>query len=415
MQSMKPVLPGTTFGVVGGGQLGMMILREAQRMGYRTCVWDPSSDCPAGRLADIRIIAPYNEPTALSTFASSVYAATYEFENIDAAPIQTLESKIPFAPDSKLLSIAQHRSTEKNELRKGGFPTVKFAEADSAQGIRDAVTSIGLPVVIKTATSGYDGKGQTVVKSSDDLENFLRLQSPLERSEIRPAVGTDSEHRPGLVEPSGKPRLYPSQKIHYVIEQLVDLACEVSVIVVRGRDGEIVTYPVGENEHCENILHITRVPARVSESLQKQAIELGKSVAEHFGLVGLLCVEMFVTKSGELLVNELAPRPHNSGHYSLDACTVSQFESVIRAVCGLPIAAPHLLTPCAMINILGKHLQRLDEKNMQGLLRLDGVKLHLYGKTRLEPKRKMGHITVLGPTPELVESQLKKIEEIIGG
>jgi 5-(carboxyamino)imidazole ribonucleotide synthase len=409
---MKAILPGTTFGVVGGGQLGMMILREAQRMGYRTCVWDPSPDCPAGRLADVRIVAPYTDPDALNTFASTVHAATYEFENIDAAPIRTLESKVTLAPGSKLLSIAQHRLVEKNALQKGGFPTVKFVEADSAERIREAVKSIGLPVVIKTATSGYDGKGQAVVKSSEALENFLNaLAPPLERSEIPPPPSEGGGW--GVVAAASKsPGVVAS--VHYIIEQFIDLACEVSVIVVRGRDGEMAAYPVGENEHRENILHITRVPARISDDLQKKASELGRSVAEYFGLVGVLCVEMFVTKNGEILVNELAPRPHNSGHYSLDACTVSQFESVIRAVCGLPLVAPRLLSPCAMINILGKHLQRLDETNTQALLRLDGVKLHLYGKRRVEPKRKMGHITVLGPSAEGVETQLRKVEGITG-
>lgn len=355
----------------------MMAVREAQRMGYRTVILDPSPDCPASNLATETITAAFTDKHAAEQLSAKSDVITYEFENVNAEIVELLEHSNTVRPDSSILRISQHRRLEKEELSSRGFPTVRFLNAKGRTELEKGIGAIGLPVVIKTATSGYDGKGQTVLKTAGEVRVFLS--------------GLDTE-------------------VLYVIEEFLSLSCELSVIVVRSVEGVITSFPVSQNEHRENILHKSVVPAPVSGRLIAETEQLGRSIIESFKMVGVLCVEMFVTLDGRLLVNELAPRPHNSGHYTLDACSISQFEALIRSVCGLPIPQPHLLTPCAMINILGKHLQRLD---MSKLLKLEGVKLHLYGKTKPEPKRKMGHITILG-TPEEVEKKTHLVEELIG-
>jgi 5-(carboxyamino)imidazole ribonucleotide synthase len=233
-------------------------------------------------------------------------------------------------------------------------------------------------VVLKTATSGYDGRGQTVLENSSQLEIFL--------SNLK-------------------------EDIDHVVEEYVELRAEISVLVVRDRSGALATFPVSENQHRANILHRTYVPARLPDSVQAKARQLACSVADSFGLVGLLCVEMFLTKNDEVIVNELAPRPHNSGHYSLDACSISQFEALVRALCGLSVPEPKLLSPCAMVNLLGKHLERLDPAR---LMSIPGTKLHIYGKKRSEPKRKMGHVTILRDTMQQVEETTRLVAAMIG-
>lgn len=376
---MRSLLPPAVIGIIGGGQLGMMTIREAQRMGYRTMVWDPSRDCPASRLADSTIAAPFDDNNAATILSESVDLATYEFENIDAATVERVEQNVPVFPGSTILKIAQHRKEEKEELAKRGFPVVRYRAATGTKELVTALKEIGLPVVVKTAMSGYDGKGQTVIRTSQDEQVFLNQMN--------------------------------TEKREYVVEKLLDLECELSSIVVRNGDGDVAAFPTAENVHRNNILHRTIVPSRMSDALVKQAEELGRAIIESFGIVGVLCVEMFVTKDGTLLVNELAPRPHNSGHYSLDACSCSQFEALVRAVCGLALTQPKLLAPCAMVNLLGKHLERLD---VPKLMTWDSVKLHLYGKTKAEPNRKMGHITVLGRTTEEVWEKVRYVEEMIG-
>ncbi|MCI0706913.1 MAG: 5-(carboxyamino)imidazole ribonucleotide synthase [Ignavibacteriae bacterium] len=376
---MSALLPPATIGIIGGGQLGMMTVREAQRMGYRTVVWDPDPDCPASRLTDDTIFAPFNDRNAATILVENSDVVTYEFENVDSATVERVEETTTVFPGSGILKIAQHRKKEKEELQKRGFPVVRHAVAQIGNEISQAISGIELPVVVKTTTAGYDGKGQTVLRSQNEVDEFLKL------------------HTNGSRE--------------FVAEQFLDLQCELSCIAVRTKAGEVVAYPVSENMHRNNILHRTIVPARVSDKLAKQALELGASIIESFEMVGVLCVEMFVTKDGALLVNELAPRPHNSGHYTLDATTCSQFEALVRAVCGLPVPTPKLLSPCAMVNVLGKHLERLD---VSRLSRQPGVKLHLYGKKRVEPNRKMGHITVLGESGAEVDKLVKEVETMIG-
>jgi 5-(carboxyamino)imidazole ribonucleotide synthase len=376
---MKALLPPAVIGIIGGGQLGMMTIREAQRMGYRTVVWDPNPECPASRLADEVIAAPFNDLNAATIFGDNVDVATYEFENIDSVAVEKVERAVAVYPGSQFLRIAQHRREEKAELAKRGFPVVPHRAAGNKEEVGHACAELGFPVVVKTSTSGYDGKGQTVLNSDEQSKGFLQQ------------LGEEPKE--------------------YVVEKFLDLQCELSCVAVRNSEGTVAVFPISENTHRNNILHRTIVPARVSSGLMSGARELGKRIIESFQLVGVLCVEMFVTRDGSLLVNELAPRPHNSGHYSLDACSYSQFEALIRTVSGLPIPAPELLAPCGMVNLLGKHLEKLDVATLSGW---GGVKLHLYGKKQSGPNRKMGHITVVGGSIQDVDSKVAMVERMIG-
>lgn len=371
-------LPPSWIGVVGGGQLGMMLIREAQRMGYRTAVWDPDAECPASRIADVIFSGPFTETKAADALAEKADVITYEFENVDPEMVSHLERVKPVYPGSDILRIARHRRREKDELQALGFPVVPYRVADSNSNVNHLLDELTFPVVLKTATSGYDGKGQVVINDRPNAREIIKSLT---------------------------------EGVEYVAEEFLDLECEISVLVVRSKEGKMIAFPLSENLHKENILHITRVPARVSEKVAREAKQLGFDIARSFSLVGLLCVEIFLTKGGKVLVNELAPRPHNSGHYSLDACSISQFEALVRTMCGLSVSEPRLITPCAMINLLGKHLPRIDYGKLS---RLPGTKLHLYGKTRVEPKRKMGHVTIIRETPQQVEETLSSVAEMIG-
>ncbi len=375
---MRPLLPPATIGVIGGGQLGMMTIREARRMGFRSVVWDPDPDCPASRLTDTLLTAPFSDPAAARALAESSNVVTYEFESIDPVMVEMVEKTTPVFPGSRILRIARHRKLEKEALLKAGFPVVPFAIVSTSDELREAIKLIGVPVVVKTTTAGYDGKGQAVLENAADLDAFCAEKN---------------------------------DATEWIVEQFLPLLLEVSVIAVRGHDGVVTAFPVTENEHRENILHLSRVPARITEALRAEARELAVSVITHFDIVGVLCVEMFVTRSAKLLVNELAPRPHNSGHYSLDVCTMSQFEALIRTIGGLPVQEPRALGPCAMVNILGKHLEQMDLVKLQNI---PEIKVHLYGKKRIEPKRKMGHVTILGFSEQDVGRKIEQVQELIG-
>lgn len=374
----EPLLPPACIGVIGGGQLGMMLVREARRMGYETIVWDPDPRCPAARVSGTAIAAPFDDATAADRMAEGADVITYEFENVDPQMVERLEGRKPLLPGSAILRTARHRLREKEELRARGFPTVRFAAARTRSEVREALRTVGLPSVVKTATAGYDGKGQKVLEDEPSAERFLTSQIP-----------------PGA---------------EYVVEEFVRLRTEISVLVLRSRNGEVRCFPPAENAHRENILYRSVIPARIGSELTLRALAMGSDIIRSFSLTGLLCVEMFLTHAGDLLVNELAPRPHNSGHWSLDASTISQFEGLVRVLCNLPVPEPGMLCPCGMLNILGRHMGKLD---FPGLLSAEGVKLHLYGKHRVEPARKMGHITVTGPSPEVVEERLARIEAML--
>ena len=359
------ILPGSTIGIFGGGQLGRMTAIAAKRMGYRVIVLDPTPDCPAGQVADDEITAPYTDVTAAKELARQCAVVTAEFENVPADTLEAIEPIVPVRPASRILRIAQNRIAEKTFLAEHGFPVPNFRPVRSREDLLRAVSEIGCPAVLKTATGGYDGKGQVLIEHPDEAEKAWERLG----------------------------------KVDCVLEEFVLLEREVSVIVARNLQGEEAVYPVAENTHSRHILDTSVMPARISPDLAKQAQELAQAIARELELIGLLCVEMFVAQDGRLLVNELAPRPHNSGHQTFDAAVTSQFEQLVRAICNLPLGSTELYRPAAIANLLGD-LWEGGEPNWVKALELPEVKLHLYGKAEPRPGRKMGHLTATGETSD---------------
>jgi 5-(carboxyamino)imidazole ribonucleotide synthase len=359
------ILPGATLGVLGGGQLGRMFALRARVMGYRVVVLEPDPRSPAGQVADEQIEAAYDDPTALATLAERCAAVTTEFENVPARSLAWLADCVPVHPSAGAVAVAQERVAEKSFLRDHGFATAAFAPVAQPRDIEPGLAATGTPALLKTARLGYDGKGQALVATVDEARQaFARF--------------------------GGVP---------CILERRLDLEREVSVVLARGADGGVEPFPVGENVHRNGILHTTTVPARIPAALAEEAQRLASAIADRLGYVGVLGVELFVANGGQLFVNELAPRPHNSGHYTLDACNVDQFEQQVRALCGLPLHRPVLLAPCCMLNVLG------DAWGAQGpawgrVLERPGVRLHLYGKTEPRPGRKMGHLTCLAESAD---------------
>lgn len=362
---MKAILPGATVGVLGGGQLGRMFAIAARRMGYRVHTFSPDSDTPAGQVSDREYERPYDDLDAVREFARGVEVVTFEFENVPAEAVEAAAQLVPVRPSGAALYTTQHRLREKTFLSARGFPLAPFRRVDAPEGLRDALVEIGFPAVLKTAGFGYDGKGQTRIDSAADADAAFAA--------LRGQEG--------------------------VVEAFVDFEREVSVVAARGAGGEFAHYGVVENTHSRHILDLSVAPARVGEGVAREAVEIARSVLEELDVVGVTCVEFFLTRAGRLLVNELAPRPHNSGHFTFDACVTSQFEQQLRAVCGLPLGSTELLRPAAMANLLGD-LWLGGEPDWRASLASPDVKLHLYGKTEPRPGRKMGHLTALAPTPE---------------
>lgn len=360
---MKVIAPGAALGVLGSGQLGRMFTIAARRMGYRVHTFSPDEDTPTGQVADVEVTASYDDLDALRAFAGQVQVVTFEFENIPAEAVDAIEMLAPVRPSGAALHTAQQRAREKTFLADRGFPTAPFARAASLDELWDAVTRIGAPAVIKTAAFGYDGKGQHKLSTPADVEHIWN------------AIG----HQEAIV------------------EKFIPLQAELSVVAARGLDGAIVEYPVFENRHRNHILDVTTAPAIIPEPVARQAGEIVRSILEELQYVGVLCVEFFLSTDGDLLVNELAPRPHNSGHLTFDAAVTSQFEQQVRAVTGLPLGSPELLRPAAMANLLGE-LWTDGEPNWAAACRFPDVKLHLYGKNEPRPGRKMGHLTVMAPS-----------------
>ncbi|AZK48740.1 5-(carboxyamino)imidazole ribonucleotide synthase [Paenibacillus lentus] len=364
--------PGSTIGVLGGGQLGRMMTLAGTNLGYRFVTLDPTPSSPCGQVAE-QIVARYNDQEAARRLAECSDVITYEFENVDAEVAELLEEMSYVPQGSQLLYTTQHRLREKRAVEAAGATVAPYAEIGSEQQLREAVARLGIPSVLKTATGGYDGKGQWVIRSE---------------AEIGPAYAELSQAGTELV-----------------LEQFIPFVKEVSVIAARSPRGEIRTFPVAENIHVDNILHASIVPARIDEEVQREAERLAARIAESMGAVGLLAVEMFLTGDGRIYVNELAPRPHNSGHYTMEACTTSQFEQHVRAVCNLPLGDTKLLTPVVMANVLGEHIEAVTEAvatGKWGSLDPDSSvsskvvpKVHLYGKAGSAPKRKMGHVNML--------------------
>ncbi|WP_018232688.1 5-(carboxyamino)imidazole ribonucleotide synthase [Thioalkalivibrio thiocyanodenitrificans] len=368
------ILPGETLGMLGGGQLGRMFTVAARTLGYRVLVLDPDTGSPAGRMADEHLHAAYGDAWALEQMAGRCAAVTTEFENIPADTLETLAQSLPVRPSAACLLRTQDRGREKTFIQSLGLPTAPFRVVGEAVELDDAFAQVGAPAILKRAALGYDGKGQIPVDSPEAARRaFADLGS------------------------------VPS-----VLERRVDLAMEISVVLSRGVDGSTRSYPVAENVHRSGILHTSIVPARAPGELVEAARQAAMRLAEAMDYVGLMAVEFFITTAGELLVNEIAPRPHNSGHFTLDACVTSQFEQQVRAVCGLPFGDTRLLSPVVMVNLLGD-LWAGGEPDWSALFRHPAAKLHLYGKAEARPGRKMGHFCVLGDDLERVIAEAEAI------
>ncbi len=360
------ILPGATLGVLGGGQLGRMFTAEAQRMGYRVLVVDPDPDAPAGQIAHDHIVRPWTDSETLDLVASRCAAVTIEFENIPADMLRALAAHLPVRPSAEAVARTQDRIVEKTFLNQLGIATARWAGVRSEAELEAAWRAVGEgAAILKTARMGYDGKGQAVVNTIVELRDAW--------------TGMNG--------------------VACILEQRVPLDSEVSVMVARGRDGAVATWRIGENVHRNGILHTTVVPADISEALATRAREIAAQIVTALDYVGVMGVECFVSE-GDLLVNELAPRPHNSGHWTLDACVTSQFEQQVRCMTGLPLGDTAQLAPVAMINILGD-LWGNGEPRWERALGLPGVRLHLYGKKAARPGRKMGHLIAIAETPAL--------------
>jgi 5-(carboxyamino)imidazole ribonucleotide synthase len=360
---VKVISPGAALGVLGSGQLGRMFTIAARRMGYRVHTFSPDEDTPTGQVADIEVTAEYDDLDALRAFAGQVDVVTFEFENVPTEAIEAIEALTPVRPSGSALHTTQQRAREKTFLADCGFPTAPFARAATLDEMWEAVARVGTPAVVKTAVFGYDGKGQHRVTTPADIEH------------IWTAVG----HQEAIV------------------ERFIDLQTELSIVAARGLDGAMAEYPAFENRHRNHILDLTTAPAAVAPAIANQAREITRAILAELHYVGVLCVEFFVSSDGQLLVNEIAPRPHNSGHLTFDAATTSQFEQQVRAVCGLPLGATDLLRPAAMANLLGD-LWSDGVPNWAAACRFPDVKLHLYGKEDPRPGRKMGHLTAMAAT-----------------
>jgi 5-(carboxyamino)imidazole ribonucleotide synthase len=364
MPSSRVIAPGAALGVLGSGQLGRMFTIAARRMGYRVHTFSPDEDTPTGQVADVEVTASYEDLDALRAFARMVDVVTFEFENVPIQAIDAVEALAPVRPSGVALHTAQQRAREKTFLADRGIPTAPFARALTLDELWDAVAAIGTPAIVKTAAFGYDGKGQHRVTTPADVEH------------IWTAIGHQEA----------------------VVEKFIALQAEISVIAARGLDGAMQEYPVFENRHRNHILDVTTAPATVPPAVAAQAVEITRTVLQELQYVGILCVEFFLSTDGELMVNEIAPRPHNSGHLTFDASVTSQFEQQVRAICGLPLGSTELLRPAAMANLLGE-LWVDGEPNWAAACRFSDVKLHVYGKSEPRPGRKMGHLTAMARTP----------------
>ena len=366
------------MGVLGGGQLGRMFAIKARRMGYRVHVYSPGDDTPTGQVADVEVNAAYDDLDRVRAFAEGVDVITFEFENVPADATQVAAEVVPVRPRGEVLHITQHRLREKEFLKRHGFPCVPYRPVRSASGLAVAVAELGCPAVLKTAGFGYDGKGQQ------------RIETPGEALDAWAAAGVHEA----------------------VLEAYVDFSAEVSVVAARGLDGSFTHFGLFENQHANHILDTTVSPAPQPPELERKAIELARAILEALDVVGVLCVEFFLGRDGRLLVNELAPRPHNSGHVTFDNCVTSQFEQQLRAICGLPLGSTRRLAPAAMANLLGD-LWAPGEPDWAAASAFPEVKLHLYGKGEARPGRKMGHLTALADTPAAALAQVREAREAL--
>jgi 5-(carboxyamino)imidazole ribonucleotide synthase len=358
---LKPLLPGSTIGVLGSGQLGRMFAVAARQMGYRVHTYSPEFDTPTGQVSDVEVTAPYGDLDRVRAFAKTVQAVTFEFENIPYTTAHACAEYTVVRPDGHILHTTQNRLREKAFLRSVGVPVTPYVPVHSLEDLHSGVKQLGCPTILKIAGFGYDGKGQS------------RVMVPEAVAAAWDAVG----------------------RAPCVLEKMVEFECEISVIAVRGHDGEFAHYGAVKNEHIQQVLDVSTAPAGVPQFIENEAVEITRTLMEKLEMVGVLCVEFFLTTDGKLLVNELAPRPHNSGHFTVDASATSQFEQQLRAVCGLRLGSTRQTAPAAMANILGD-LWAGGEPDWAAACAFPEVKLHLYGKTAARPGRKMGHLTAVG-------------------
>ena len=381
---LPPLPPGSWLGLLGGGQLGRMFCMAAQSMGYKVCVLDPGNDSPAGTVADRHIRADYENPQALQQLAGLCAAATTEFENVPARALEFLARHCVVSPAASCVAIAQDRMREKRFVLDCALQVAPYVEVHAPADV-DAAGDGLFPAILKVARLGYDGKGQTRVADREQA-------------------------RQAFIEFGGKP---------CVLEQMLPLAAELSVVVARGFDGATVAYPVAENVHRGGILAQSTVPARIAPALAERAVDATLAIGRQMNYVGVFCVEFFLLADGRLVVNELAPRPHNSGHFTIDACVTSQFEQQARVLAGLPLGSVHQHQSAVMLNVLGDGWFRpeggsITEPDWTTVLRHSRAKLHLYGKAEPRRGRKMGHVTVLGDSPGQAEQAAREIGRDLG-
>ena len=365
--AISQLMPGSVIGIVGGGQLGRMMALSAKYMGFRIGVLDPTPDCPTAQVADFQVTADYDDRAAIAELARRSDVLTYEFENVDADALDAVADQVAIPQGTDLLRVTQDRIHEKTFINEHGIGTAPWRAVSSYAELTAALEpdEIGYPAVLKTDTGGYDGHGQLVLHSADDLA----------------AVDADD------VPPS-------------ILEGFVDFAFEASILV-SGDGSHYVTFPIVRNIHKNNILHVTLAPAEISADTARVATDLALRLADGFKLAGTLAIELFVLRDGSVLVNELAPRPHNSGHYTIEACSIDQFDAHIRGIAGWPLPKPELLSPAIMVNVLGQHV----EGTRAAIASRPSWNFHDYGKAEAKHNRKMGHVTVLGPDPEALAQE----------
>ncbi len=371
------ILPPATLGILGGGQLGRMFVTAARTMGYEVIVLDPDEHSPAGSLATEHLNSAFRDTTALYYMIEQCAVITTEFENIPVQSLEYLARSRPVYPSAKSLSVAQNRIKEKTFIKSLGLKTSTFIAIESVDDLQK-LDGFEFPAILKTATLGYDGKGQVVCFNPSDVE-----------------------------------KAFAEIKVACVLEQKIDLQREVSVILSRNSSGETFFFPVAENQHVNGILEVSLVPAEISEALAEKAINAARQIAQGLDYCGVLAVEFFISTGGDLLVNEMAPRPHNSGHFTLDACYSSQFEQQVRMICGLPSGNCQLHTPVAMLNLLGDVWPNSGVPDWNAVLEMDKSFLHLYGKKEARPGRKMGHINFLSEDLGQAKNNVKKISNIL--
>lgn len=372
-KSHSSILPPQTIGIIGGGQLGRMMAIAARYMGYRIIVLDPTPNCPTAQIADEQITAPYDDMNAIRELVEKADVVTYEFENVDLEAARYIEAKGKLPQGAYALEVTQNREAEKTLMKENGIPVPPFSIVRDGKECRTALVHTSFPAVIKTCRGGYDGKGQLKLESESDIEAAVR---------------------------------FAEQGGTFIIEEWIDFDKEISVVFTRSQDGEIAFFPLAENVHRDHILAETYAPANVPETVKEKALAAAKVLAEKINVVGTFAIEMFV-KGDDIYINEMAPRPHNSGHYTIESCNVSQFEQHIRAICLLPLKKIEQHKPALMINVLGEDVGRAQK----ALQRLPEASVHLYGKVEAKPKRKMGHITFIADNFEELAALKKAYEE----